>query len=599
MNISISSSVLTTQSTLGGIPNLDGGVLQQFDALLADSPFVQILQGLNAAQNYVFPKTALTMGDVAGDVGKDKTQSKQEAPQQTGEAILADVLQGALPKTPLSTLATTTVKPNGLNDSLNGDEKGQDTVDAKSNAKLEGDGDQTAEALSLIAAYPVMMPPVMLDNTNPVAENSMVDQQGGAGAGAGAGVVLGKVSDTVFPTVKQGLDQAPSLPIDSPAARVVAGSEPQLVDSAASQDAAAKASPKVVDTAAAGQAVGVSATVPAELAARIDSNPVTVALTKANPANSSLQDGISKDAPVEKPQAASSITAPSIAPSIIPSIAAAVPTTMALQESQQVLSKFAKLDSNAMETPLTKAVKTANAPKTFTEKLAQPEQPNTVKESNENSKAAEPVAEPSFGQMVGIAPATPNSASLNTNTVVSPVPINKADGSTAAVPEQVTVAIRRGVNEGSSHMRIRLSPDELGGIDIRMEVDADHHVRAVLTIDRPETYELLQRDSEQLRALLADSGLKLADNAIRYEQRDTSIPSQGLARDWLDQSGQQSGQQFGQQAGQQGWQQGSQQDFGSAAYAQPNSVLADASISSNPINNNQAVNHDGRLNLSV
>jgi flagellar hook-length control protein FliK len=159
--------------------------------------------------------------------------------------------------------------------------------------------------------------------------------------------------------------------------------------------------------------------------------------------------------------------------------------------------------------------------------------------------------------------------------------------------QQVTVAIRKGTTEGTNQMHIKLNPVELGGIDIRMEVDADHHVRAILTIEKPETYDLLHKDAQHLQKLLEESGLKLADaNAIQYEQRSSSLASNTNSnQDWL------SSGWFGQEGGQAG--RHAQNDSGYTAARHPGGDGDDAA--STPVNLITYTHGqiDGRVNIRV
>lgn len=159
--------------------------------------------------------------------------------------------------------------------------------------------------------------------------------------------------------------------------------------------------------------------------------------------------------------------------------------------------------------------------------------------------------------------------------------------------QQVTVAIRKGTTEGTSQMHIKLNPVELGGIDIRMEVDADHHVRAILTIEKPETYDLLHKDAQHLQKLLEESGLKLADtNAIQYEQRSSSLANNtNSSQDWLGSGW------FGQEGGQAG--RHAQNDSGYTAARHPGGDGDDAATT--PVNLITYTHGqiDGRVNIRV
>lgn len=189
------------------------------------------------------------------------------------------------------------------------------------------------------------------------------------------------------------------------------------------------------------------------------------------------------------------------------------------------------------------------------------------------------------------------------NIVQSPLIVQNTEVTkqTAIVPQQagelaqqVTVAIRKGATEGTSQMHIKLNPVELGGIDIRMEVDADHHVRAILTIEKPETYDLLHKDAQHLQKLLEESGLKLADtNAIQYEQRSSSSLANNTnsSQDWL------SSGWFGQEGGQAG--RHAHNDSGYTAARHPGGDGDDAATPSVNLITYTHGQIDGRVNIRV
>src|SRR5690606_19675272 len=79
--------------------------------------------------------------------------------------------------------------------------------------------------------------------------------------------------------------------------------------------------------------------------------------------------------------------------------------------------------------------------------------------------------------------------------------------SAAATPvAQVAVQIVRGVQEGQSRISVQLDPPELGRVDVRLEVAHDGKVMAVVSADRQETLDLLQRDARGLERALQEAG---------------------------------------------------------------------------------------------
>jgi flagellar hook-length control protein FliK len=93
------------------------------------------------------------------------------------------------------------------------------------------------------------------------------------------------------------------------------------------------------------------------------------------------------------------------------------------------------------------------------------------------------------------------------------------------VTDQVAVNIHRHVADGNERFTIMLKPEELGRIDIRLEIAQDGRVSAIVAVDRPQTLELLQRDSRGLERALQDAGLKADSDSLSFSLRDDGAPS--------------------------------------------------------------------------
>ncbi len=107
-----------------------------------------------------------------------------------------------------------------------------------------------------------------------------------------------------------------------------------------------------------------------------------------------------------------------------------------------------------------------------------------------------------------------------TQTVQSPVQgaltnvITQAQGATHAHPatQMVSASIQKAVKAGEdAHIKIRLDPPELGRVDVKMSIDQDNVSKIVLTIEKPETHTMMQRDAAALERALAESGLDVND----------------------------------------------------------------------------------------
>ncbi|MBI3451720.1 MAG: flagellar hook-length control protein FliK [Rhodospirillales bacterium] len=85
--------------------------------------------------------------------------------------------------------------------------------------------------------------------------------------------------------------------------------------------------------------------------------------------------------------------------------------------------------------------------------------------------------------------------------------------------EQIAVQMTKAATDGTDRISIRLSPVELGRIDIRMEVGPSGHVQAVFAADRPHTLDLLQRDARELQRALQDAGLQTDSGSLSFNLR--------------------------------------------------------------------------------
>ncbi len=86
--------------------------------------------------------------------------------------------------------------------------------------------------------------------------------------------------------------------------------------------------------------------------------------------------------------------------------------------------------------------------------------------------------------------------------------------------QQLAFQIKRNFANGVNRFEVRLDPPELGRIDVRLDMNADGRVSAALTVDRPETLDLLQRDARLLQKALAEAGVDVDDSALNFSLRD-------------------------------------------------------------------------------
>lgn len=112
----------------------------------------------------------------------------------------------------------------------------------------------------------------------------------------------------------------------------------------------------------------------------------------------------------------------------------------------------------------------------------------------------------------------------------------------------IAIHIAQHTDTGANRFQLRLDPPELGRVDVRMEVSAEGKLSAVIAVERPETLDLLQRDSRALERSLMEAGLKTDSNSLsfslkggRQDQQHADLayngPDRGgdpLSDDWDD-----------------------------------------------------------------
>lgn len=99
------------------------------------------------------------------------------------------------------------------------------------------------------------------------------------------------------------------------------------------------------------------------------------------------------------------------------------------------------------------------------------------------------------------------------------------------VATQVAVHISRAVADGGHHLTVHLEPATLGRISVDVAVGKDGHLSASITAHRPDTLDLLQRDSRSLERALNDAGLKTDSGSLSFNLRGGENGYSG-ARSW-------------------------------------------------------------------
>lgn len=84
------------------------------------------------------------------------------------------------------------------------------------------------------------------------------------------------------------------------------------------------------------------------------------------------------------------------------------------------------------------------------------------------------------------------------------------------VADQVAVNIQKGVSQGQDRITVQLRPQELGKVEIKMEMTHDGKMTAVVSAERPETLDMLRQDSRSLVQALNDAGMQADENSLSF-----------------------------------------------------------------------------------
>jgi flagellar hook-length control protein FliK len=71
-------------------------------------------------------------------------------------------------------------------------------------------------------------------------------------------------------------------------------------------------------------------------------------------------------------------------------------------------------------------------------------------------------------------------------------------------------------DQGARHFDIRLDPPELGSVDVKLSIDHSGQAQAHLTVEKPQTLNMMQRDSSDLARALRESGVNLSQNGLNF-----------------------------------------------------------------------------------
>ncbi len=84
------------------------------------------------------------------------------------------------------------------------------------------------------------------------------------------------------------------------------------------------------------------------------------------------------------------------------------------------------------------------------------------------------------------------------------------------VIDQVTFKIGQSFKNGSNKVTVQLNPAELGKVEVKIDVNPDGRTNIVIAVEKPETLQLLQKDSADLQRSLSQAGVQADSGSLNF-----------------------------------------------------------------------------------
>ena len=99
----------------------------------------------------------------------------------------------------------------------------------------------------------------------------------------------------------------------------------------------------------------------------------------------------------------------------------------------------------------------------------------------------------------------------------------------------LALEMRKSIEDGREHMRVRLDPKELGQLDVRLSFEKDGALRAIITASTSASNDLLRQELPTLVRNLSEAGVRMDEGSLRFELQSGSGGGSGQRQTFQDQ----------------------------------------------------------------
>ncbi len=142
-------------------------------------------------------------------------------------------------------------------------------------------------------------------------------------------------------------------------------------------------------------------------------------------------------------------------------------------------------------------------------------------EARAASAAPQPDRVPAPAAPIAAHAATPAAAPPNAALATAPAPRHEIeiDARSGSVGRDLGIAIAHRAKNGEDMVRVRMTPGELGRVEVTLAFDDQGNVQATLKADNHHALDLLRRDAVELTRSLDQAGIRADTQSFRFESR--------------------------------------------------------------------------------